>query len=33
MTEANTKLERLLAQSANGTFHLLRDFGYWCPRF
>ena len=32
MTKANTKLERLLAQSANGTFHLLRNFSYWRPR-
>jgi len=33
MAETNTKLERLLTQSANSAFHLLGDFHNRRPRF
>jgi hypothetical protein len=29
MAQADTKLERLLAQRTNRTLHLLRDFNNW----
>jgi hypothetical protein len=33
VAEANTKLERLLAQSTSGSLHLLGDFNNRRPRF
>jgi len=32
MPEADSKLERLLAQGTDGAFHLLGNFDYWCLR-
>ena len=33
VAEANTKLQGLLSQGANGTFHLLGNHNNWCLRF
>jgi hypothetical protein len=30
MPEANSKLDRLLAQGTDRAFHVLGDFDYWC---